>query len=83
LRKGEGRYQPTVGHLLGDALALSGAVHWVRRAQLECRRLLAKAVSAFQPLSICPTSPPDDDQSDAEQEQADSEDEAAFVPPAE
>lgn len=66
-------------------MALSGAVHFVRIAQQECKRQLSKAVCAFQHCSVASnesgTQQVHNEGYDDDAVGSDSEDEAAYVPP--
>lgn len=77
----EGRYHPAAAALVDNAEALSGAVHYVRIAQQECERQLSKAVAAFRPFSVTRDADEVEDDNDGDAF-VDSEDEAAYVPPA-
>jgi hypothetical protein len=75
----EGRYQPIAVDLVNSAEALSGAVHYVRIAQQECKRQLSKAVQAFQPFSVTTGTEQGQDEND-DGAFVDSEDVEAYVP---
>lgn len=77
----DGRYQPSAVDLVNSANALSGAVHYVRIAQQECKRQLSKAVKAFQPFSVTTGTEQGQDENE-DDVLVDSEDMDAYVPPA-